>query len=91
MKYFIATVFAILLAACSDKHIVVDGVYVDSAGKDAFTFTSDGKVHWEGKVTKYAITDGKTVSFHFEDGIPLQGKVAQDGSIVLAGMIFSKK
>lgn len=90
MKYLLAIVASVLLAACSNKP-AVEGTYVDMAGKEAFTFTADGKVHRGDKVTKYAITDGNTVSFYFDGSLPFQGKIAQDGSIVWGAFIFTKK
>ena len=60
-------------------------------GKDAFTFTADGKVRAGARETKYAITDGNTVSFYFDGSIPFTGKIAQDGSIVWGAFIYTKK
>ena len=52
---------------------------------------ADGKVHAGAKETKYAITDGNTVSFYFDGSIPFTGKIAQDGSIVWGAFIYTKK
>lgn len=88
MKYLLAIIVSVLLAACGGKP-TVEGTYLDQQGKEAFTFTADGIVHLKDGEAKYTI-EGDNISFPM--GImSFEGKITQNGSITWGVNRFTKK
>lgn len=95
MKYIIAFVFSIFLAACNASHApqstsTFDGSYSTVDGKSTVTFTPEGKVKWDGAESTY-IVDGNMAKLQFPNGLPTAFVMNPDGSISLNGVETYKK
>lgn len=88
MKLILTILMTFALVACSSKKdgsAELAGTYVDSKGKVAFEFTSEGKVratnpYGKQLETTYLLAD-HTLSFRFPEGLPMELTIASDGSL----------